>query len=675
MRKFIIGISILLIIPATIYAGFSFGLIQATKKTGEKVDAKVAQKKAKLLINSQTPSSLTVVAVSSTQINISWTVYSSVGIVNYKVYRNGNAAPIATPTSTAYSDTGLTFLTVYSYQVSACNSAGNCSPLSALVSATTPDTQAPTVPTNLTVVAVSSCQINLSWSASTDEVGVTSYKLYRDGGAAPIATPTGTTYNNTGLISSTTYSYAISACDAAGNCSAQSITASTTTPDTQAPTVPTNLTAVVVSSCQINLNWTASADDVGVVSYKIYRDGGATPIATPTGTTYNNTGLISSTTYSYAISACDAAGNCSAQSITASTTTPDTQAPTVPTNLTAVVVSSCQINLNWTASADDIGVVRYKIYRDGGATPIATPTGTTYNDSGLTASTLYSYTVSACDAAGNCSGQSSAATGTTPQPPPIAGGEWVLVPGSAAIGTSDFYVMTYEAKNVGGVSISRADVAPWVNITQTNAIAACSALGGGAHLLTIPETQTINRNIEAQAANWANGTIGSLVSTGGGLKRGNAGTTDSASYTLATTGPDYVGANTGSDRTSTSKAKLVLSNGEVIWDWAGNVEEWVYGAGAGGTLGTPGGVTFDVGNPLEWNSVSPDLSQERMILGPSNGSYTSLYGAGRYVGGVTTNAMIRGGDWSIGVGSGVFYFNAGGVPSGVYGAVGFRCGR
>src|SRR3989339_836974 len=180
------------------------------------------------------------------------------------------------------------------------------------------DTQAPIVPTHLTAMAVSGAQIDLSWTASTDNVVVANYKVYRNSGATPIATPTGTTYNNTGLAASTAYSYTVSACDAAGNCSAQSVSASTETLDGQAPTVPTGLTAVAVSSCQINLSWTASADNVG------------------------------GTVYSYTVSACDAAGNCSAQSIAASTTTPDTQAPTVPTNIAAVAVSSCQINLSWT---------------------------------------------------------------------------------------------------------------------------------------------------------------------------------------------------------------------------------------------------------------------------------------------------------------------------------------
>lgn len=567
MRKFIISISILLIIPATNYAGFNFGLIQATKKTGGKVDERVAQRKA---INSQVPYSLMAVAVSGTQINISWTISSSVGIVNYKVYRNGNAIPITTTSNTTYNDTGLISLTVYSYQISACNSAGNCSPLSTTISATTQDTQAPTVPTDLTATPASSSQINLSWTASTDNIGVTSYKIYRDGGVTHIATPTGTAYNDTGLTTITSYSYTVSACDAASNCSAQSITTSTTTLDTQAPTIPISLTVVAVSSCQINLSWTASTDNVGVTSYKIYRDGGVTPTATPTGTTYNSIGL--------------------------------------------------------------------------------------------TAATPYSYTVSACDAAGNCSGQSSASSDTTAPLYPSAGGEWVYVPGNTTIGTSDFYVMKYEAKKAGGVATSQADIIPWGNINHANAIAACGALGAGYHLLTIPEVQTINRNIEAQATNWANGILGSLVSAGGGLKRGNIHITDSASY--YSNDADY-----GTFRNP--KAMLVLSNGGVLWDWSGNVNEWIYGAGSGGRLGAPGGITFTTGN-YEWDS----LTQERPIIGPSNSSWTRAYGMGSYTCGVLiSDAVMRGGYWVGSAASGVFSFSTFDAMSADYASIGFRCGR
>ncbi|HAH32574.1 MAG TPA: hypothetical protein DCL44_09710 [Elusimicrobia bacterium] len=344
---------------------------------------------------------------------------------------------------------------------------------------------------------------------------------------------------------------------------------------------------------------------------------------------------------------------------------PDTQAPTVPTNLSAVAVSSSQINLSWTASTDNVGVTNYKIYRNGGVTPIAMPTGTTYSNTGLTASTAYSYTVSACDAVDNCSGQSSSASDTTPTPP-AAGGEWVFVPGNSSIGTNDFWVMQYEAKNVSGIATSQAVITPWVNIDLSSSIAACSALGSGYHLLTIAEAQTVNRNIEAQTANWANGIIGSLVSAGGGLKRGNLSITDSASYIGAT--PEF---GTGRD----AKAKLVLSNGGEIWDWSGNVSEWIYGAGATGTQGTPGGVTFNTSGWYDWSSTSPDLSQERPLLGPSNSSWTSAYGVGKYFGGLTTNAVIRGGGWPDDVSAGVFTFNAFYAPSSSLVSNGFRCGR
>jgi len=215
--------------------------------------------------------------------------------------------------------------------------------------------------------------------------------------------------------------------------------------DTLAPTVPTNLTATAAGSRQINLSWTASTDNGGVTNYKIYRDGSITPVATPTGTTYSDTGRTPSTTYSYTVCACDAAGNCSAPSASASATTPaaDIIAPTVPTNLTATPVSYNQINLSWTASTDNVGVTSYRVYRNAGATPVATPTGTTYNDTGRTASTAYSYTVSACDADGNCSAQSASVSTTTPRQP----GTY-----SVFSDNMDTFPTGWTLNNVGGVT-------------------------------------------------------------------------------------------------------------------------------------------------------------------------------------------------------------------------------
>ena len=126
-------------------------------------------------------------------------------------------------------------------------------------------------------MAGSSSQITLTWTASTDNVGVTGYRVERCQGPActtfaQVATPTATTFSDTGLAASTSYSYRVRAADAAGNLSAYSSNASATTmsasSDTQAPTAPANLTATGGGN-QITLNWTASTDNVGVTTYRV----------------------------------------------------------------------------------------------------------------------------------------------------------------------------------------------------------------------------------------------------------------------------------------------------------------------------------------------------------------------------------------------------------------------
>ncbi len=180
------------------------------------------------------------------------------------------------------------------------------------------------------------------------------------------------------------------------------------------PSAPSGLIATVVSSSQINLSWNASTDNTAVAGYRIYRDG--TQIATSANTSYSDAGLAASTAYSYTVSAYDAAGNSSSQSVSASATTQsaaDTTPPTVPTGLTATAVSSGQIDLVWNASTDDSGVVAYNIYRNGGGTPIASSAAASYSDTGLSASTTYSYTVRALDLSGNESGASASANAAT----------------------------------------------------------------------------------------------------------------------------------------------------------------------------------------------------------------------------------------------------------------------
>jgi fibronectin type 3 domain-containing protein len=296
------------------------------------------------------------------------------------------------------------------------------------LSATSPDTQPPTAPASFTAAAVSGTQVNLSWTAATDNVGVTGYQVERCQGAgcssfAQIGSSAGTTYNDVTAVVGGTYNYRVRATDAANNLGPYANVGPVTTPapDTQPPTTPATLTAAIISTSQINLSWTASTDNVAVAGYQVQRCQGAgcstfTQIAAPAGSTYNDTGLSSGTSYSYRVQAVDTASNVSPFSNTASATT--LSPPTAPGNLTAAAVSTSQINLSWTASTSSVGLANYIVQRCQGSgcsnfAQIAAPAGTTYNDTGLSSSTNYSYRIQTIDTALNPSPFSNIASATT----------------------------------------------------------------------------------------------------------------------------------------------------------------------------------------------------------------------------------------------------------------------
>jgi len=185
----------------------------------------------------------------------------------------------------------------------------------------------------------------------------------------------------------------------------------TTTVDTTPPSVPANVSASAVSQSQINVSWNPSTDNVGVTGYQVFRN--SIQIATTTATSYPDSNLAASTTYSYTVTAFDAAGNVSAQSTAAIATTSstDTTPPSAPTNLTGGSTVSSQVNLSWSASTDNVGVAGYRVSRNG--SQVGTASGTSFTDTGLAASTAYSYTVTAFDGAGNVSAPSDQFSVTT----------------------------------------------------------------------------------------------------------------------------------------------------------------------------------------------------------------------------------------------------------------------
>jgi len=184
----------------------------------------------------------------------------------------------------------------------------------------TADTQAPTAPTNLAASNITQTTVDLSWTASTDNVGVTGYDVYQ--GSTLLGTVTGTSTQVTGLTANTSYSFSVKAKDDAGNVSSASNTVNVTTlsdADTEAPTAPTNLAASNITQTTVDLSWTASTDNVGVTGYDVYQ--GSTLLGTVTGTSTQVTGLTANTSYSFSVKAKDDAGNVSASSNVVNVTT------------------------------------------------------------------------------------------------------------------------------------------------------------------------------------------------------------------------------------------------------------------------------------------------------------------------------------------------------------------
>jgi len=231
----------------------------------------------------------------------------------------GEPAPSTPGTTQNYILAGLNPSTTYYAAIRSSDSAGNTSLVSNIVSFATQaaaDTTAPTAPANLMAASVSTSRIDLTWSASSDSVGVTGYRVERCQGStcanfAQIAAPTVTNYADTGLAVNTTYRYRVRAVDGAGNLSAYSNIASAATTDTIAPSVSiTSPAADATVAGTIAVSATAT-DNVGVVGVQFRLDGanlGAEDTTAPYSISWNTAGVADGS-HILTARARDAAGN------------------------------------------------------------------------------------------------------------------------------------------------------------------------------------------------------------------------------------------------------------------------------------------------------------------------------------------------------------------------------
>jgi len=289
----------------------------------------------------------------------------------------------------------------------------------------------PAAPSNLTVQAVSTSQIDLTWTDNaTDEDG---FKIERCTGVgcsdfAEIATlgANVTSTSDTGLSAATSYSYRVSAYNAVGDSDTSNTASATTYALPSPPAAPSILTAQAVSTGQIDLAWTDNADDELGFTIERSPDGSAwaqIDIVEADVTAYQDAGLEPSTTYHYRVYAYNAAGNSATSNEASATTSADTAPPAPPVNLAAAAMDS-RVDLTWSANVEP-DLAGYTVYRapsTGGPYDALTSsllTNPSYTDSSVTNGTTYYYVVTASDDSGNESGYSDEASAT----PQAQGGE------------------------------------------------------------------------------------------------------------------------------------------------------------------------------------------------------------------------------------------------------------
>jgi chitodextrinase len=263
--------------------------------------------------------------------------------------------------------------------------------------------------------------VALSWGASTDDVGVMGYEVWRGKVRATVASGRG--FVDVSVPVAVEHCYTVVAFDGAGNRSEPAGPACVTLPDVTPPSVPARLSAKAPGETEILLGWDAASDDVAVDRYEVARTepAGSQPSApTVTGPAAQDEGLVVATRYCYAVRACDAAGNCSAPSAPACATTPDLTPPTPPSSATARAASDREIELGWPAALDNVGVAGYEVRRGGQVVAASVPEAA-FRDRGLQPANEYCYTVVAFDAAGNRAAPSPQACAKTPDltPPSV----------------------------------------------------------------------------------------------------------------------------------------------------------------------------------------------------------------------------------------------------------------
>lgn len=335
------------------------------------------------------------------------------------------------------------------------------------------DTQPPKAPT-VSATSISDNAITIKWTASTDNVGLKEYLVYKnDVQVGTALSPTTTTYTFRGLTPATSYTFYVKAVDKAGNTSKSNIlSVKTTGVDTVPPSIPVVKTLSKTHN-SVTLSYSAT-DNVGVVGYRISRTLNGKYEHFTTETTHTISNLNPDSYYYFIVTAYDAENNSTNSSIHGVKTNPqptDTEPPTAPT-LSVTAKTDKSVSLAWTASTDNTGVVGYDLYVNG--VYHSTTTNRTSVVSGLSPNTSYRFAVHAKDAVGNTTSSNIVTVTTNPLQVTLSLSSTKIVEAEANDGsfTAQQIVTlkgsTFVADLSGGVSVANLPPGLTISVTRIN---------------------------------------------------------------------------------------------------------------------------------------------------------------------------------------------------------------
>jgi hypothetical protein len=453
-----------------------------------------------------------------------------------------------------------------------------------------------------------------------------------------------------------------------------------------------------ISDTSLKLNWVVHTE---AIAYEIYETTSGLSylgsVSSPTNT-FRITGLSPGTNYRYLVRARDIQGNPEQNLNHVLATT--NLAPDVPSGLSLIrpanspgVAPTATVRVSGVKNGDTI-----KLFTDNTCTTEVASGVATATTIDLTTSALlpasYTFYANAINTVPNASACSVVSLPYQKNDCPVG---FIPVAPNPVVGTTtEFCVMKFEAKCLGAscptatpgptaTAVSQAAGTPWTSIDQINAKLACTNKGAQYDLISNPEWMTIARDIEMNVLNWTGGSIGSGV-----LSRGHTDNSPASTLAVSNVNDPYAGTgNTavqavGSGREQ--KRTFILSNAESLWDFSGNVWEWVnWSLGAPLTTVAPNNKAYvGVENGpqtayAEFTSLSVNISSgdqmEMITWRPTNPTFNSSHYIGRYIAGANNSggAAFRGNDFDDGANAGIFSLNLNEDSTASYPDIGFRC--